>query len=57
MEDKILIDRIAYLESLNDQLEAELDHVDVILKQSGFPRGLESLKDVAEELLAGDSEI
>lgn len=42
---------IARLESMNDLLMAELAYVDELLKESGFARGLASLKEVAEEML------
>ena len=43
--------KIARLESIHDQLEAELHYVDALLKAVGFPRGVESAKEVALELL------
>lgn len=43
--------KIARLESIHDQLEAELMYVDKLLKSVGFPRGLASAKEVALELL------
>lgn len=43
--------KIARLESMHDQLETELVYVDQLLKSVGFPRGLESAKEVAIELL------
>lgn len=43
--------KIARLESIHDQLETELSYVDNLLKSVGFPRGLESAKEVALELL------
>lgn len=43
--------KIARLEFINDQLEAELMYVDNLLKSVGFPRGLASAKEVALELL------
>jgi hypothetical protein len=46
-----LIKKIAYLEFVHDQLGAEVNYVDTLLKSVGFPRGLESAKEVAIELL------
>lgn len=43
--------KIARLESMNDQLETELLYVDSLLKSVGFPHGLASAKEVALELL------
>lgn len=43
--------KIAHLESVNDQLEAELIYIDGLLKSVGFPRGIASAKEVALELL------
>lgn len=43
--------KIARLESVHDQLEAELMYVDKLLRSVGFPRGLASAKEVALELL------
>lgn len=43
--------KIARLEFVHDQLETELHYVDGLLKSVGFPRGLESAKEVALELL------
>lgn len=43
--------KIARLESVQDQLETELSYIDTLLKSVGFPRGLESAKEVALELL------
>lgn len=43
--------KIAGLEFVHDQLEAELNYIDTLLKSVGFPRGLSSAKEVALELL------
>lgn len=43
--------KVAYLEFVHDQLEAELLYTDRLLKSVGFPRGLNSAKEVALELL------
>ena len=52
MEEKQkLIKRIAQLESLNDQLVAELQYLDSITRELGFEEGLITLKAAAQELL------
>lgn len=49
-----LMKKIAYLESVHDQLEAEMLYIDQLLKSVGFPRGLVSAKEVALELLQSE---
>lgn len=46
-----LLKQIAQLESINDHLMTELGYTDQLLRMSGFPEGLESLKLVALEIL------
>jgi hypothetical protein len=41
----------ARLESKVDVLETELSYLDTMLKKSGFPNGITTLKDTVEELL------
>ncbi len=48
-----LIQRIAYLEFANDQLTTELKYMDRLLKSIGFPEGLRTVKEAAEELHHG----
>lgn len=43
--------KIAKLESINDQLQAEFNHLNLLLKKVGFEEGIKSLKDAAKELL------
>ncbi len=43
--------RIAELESINDQLQAEIRFLDELLRQVGFDEGLKTLKSAAKELL------
>ncbi len=45
-----LIKKIARLEFANDQLLAELTHLDSLMRQVGFTEGLLSLKLTAQEL-------
>ena len=47
--------RIAQLESINDQLTAEFNHLNVLLKKLGFEEGIKTLKDAATELLQKES--
>lgn len=54
---KQLNKKIAYLEFVQDQLETEITELDGLLRSVGFPEGLASVKEVAQELLAnGDIE-
>ena len=43
--------KIAKLEFLQDQMRAEWDHLDFLLKQVGLPRGMQSVKEVALQIL------
>ena len=43
--------RISELESVNDQMAAELRYLDNLLKEVGFEDGLTTLKSAAIELL------
>ncbi|MEI6241922.1 MAG: hypothetical protein WCP39_00765 [Chlamydiota bacterium] len=51
MDQKELIQKIAQLESFNDQLLAELQSIDTLARQLGFTDGLTTLKSAAEELI------
>jgi hypothetical protein len=46
--------RISELESINDQLTAELRYLNQLLKEVGFEEGLITLKAAAIELLQQD---
>ncbi|MDF2549403.1 MAG: hypothetical protein K0S07_470 [Chlamydiales bacterium] len=48
---KELLSRIAYLEFANDQLATEIGYVDHLLRNIGFPEGLETVKVAAKELM------
>ena len=48
--------RLAQLESLNDQLVAELRYLDQLARAVGFEDGLESLKAAALEVLENTKE-
>jgi len=43
--------KIAKLETINDQLSAELKYLDQISRKLGFSNGLKTLKEAAVELL------
>lgn len=47
-----LLQIIARLESLNDQMQTELTNVDALLRAVGFDEGLTTLKSAALECLA-----
>ena len=44
--------KIAKLESFNDFLQTELSYLDQILRECGFPEGINSLKETVEELIS-----
>ena len=46
-----LLKKIAYLESLNDQLCTEVSYVDQLMRLIGFASGIESLKTTAREII------
>lgn len=48
--------RICELESINDQLTAELKYLDGLMKEVGFEQGLATLKQAAMELLDHNGE-
>ncbi len=52
-QDKLL-KRVSELESLNDQLMAELRYLDGLLKKIGFAQGLKTLKFAALEMIDQD---
>ena len=51
-----LIRKVAYLETVNDQVVAELHYVDTLLREIGFPDGLKTVKNAAKELLDKEKE-
>jgi hypothetical protein len=51
MEKEQMQKRISELETINDQLVAEIDYLDRLLKEVGFEKGLMTLKLAAQELL------
>lgn len=50
MKKKDLEKRLAYLESLHDQLVTELTYLDGLMRQVGFAGGIESFKETALEM-------
>lgn len=46
--------RVSELESVNDQLSAELRYLDELLREVGFDEGLTTLKFAALELIEED---
>ena len=46
-----LLQKIARLESVNDQLVSEVEYVDRLMKMLGFSEGLKSVKSTAQEIL------
>ncbi len=49
-----LIKKIAKLESMNDQLAAEIHYLEKLAKALGFAEGLKTLKEAALEMLEQD---
>lgn len=54
MKHKELLKKIAKLESINDQLTAELSYLDSLTRALGFAEGLKTLKSAALEMLETD---
>lgn len=54
MKNKDLLKKIAKLETMNDQLAAELNYLERLTKALGFAEGLKTLKAAALEMLAID---
>jgi len=43
--------KVAKLESINDLLQTELDHIDSLMKAIGFKHGLATVKAAADEII------
>ncbi len=56
MTNEQMLKRISELESINDQLLAELRFLDGLLREVGFEDGLITLKFAAKELLEQDKD-
>ena len=52
-----LLRRLARLESINDQLVAEVSYVDELMRDIGFAEGLHTVKVAASELIELGSEM
>lgn len=46
-----LLKKIAVLESINDQLTAEVSYVDNLMRLVGFSEGLATVKETAKEII------
>lgn len=46
-----LMKKIAVLESINDQLSAEVEYVDRLMRLLGFSEGLLTVKSTAQEII------
>ena len=51
MKNKDLLKKIAKLESINDQLAAELNYLEYLTRALGFAEGLKTLKAAALDML------
>ena len=57
MKQKDLLKKIAKLESINDQLSAEIRFLDELARKLGFSDGIKTLKDAAMELIEIEEEM
>jgi hypothetical protein len=57
MKNGDLLKKIAKLETLNDQVTAELNYLDALAKALGFAEGLKTLKAAALEMLEEDKKM
>lgn len=51
-----LLEKIARLEFINDQVVAELQNTDKLLRSIGFAEGLKGVKSAAKEILEQEKE-
>ena len=54
MKNKDLVKKLAKLETINDQLAAEIHYLDQLARALGFAEGLKTLKSAALEMLEMD---
>jgi hypothetical protein len=54
MKDKILLKKLAKLETVNDQLSAEIQYLERLTRALGFAEGLKTLKAAAIEMLEAE---
>lgn len=52
-----LLAKCKELEAANDQLITEIHTINALLVGIGFPKGLQSLKEVAQDVLNGDQSL
>ena len=55
MKNKELFKKIAKLESMNDQLSAEIHFLESLTRALGFAEGLKTLKEAALEMIESDN--
>ena len=55
MRNKELSKKIAKLESMNDQLSAEIHFLESLTRALGFAEGLKTLKEAALEMIEADN--
>jgi len=55
MKNKDLLKKIAKMESINDQLAAELNYLEHLARALGFAEGLKTLKAAALEMLESEN--
>jgi hypothetical protein len=51
VQKKELVQKVAKLESINDQLSSEIRELDRLARNLGFSEGIETLKAAAKELI------
>ena len=51
MDKKTMAQKLAKLETINDQLLSELQYLDMLTKALGFQEGIKTLKFAAKELI------
>jgi hypothetical protein len=51
MKKKELEQKIAHLESINDQLSTEVSYIDHLMKVVGFSKGIVTVKATAQEII------
>jgi len=54
MKKQTLLRKLAKLETINDQLSAEIDYLERLTRALGFAQGLKTLKAAALEMLEAD---
>jgi len=54
MKHKVLLNKLAKLETVNDQLAAEIHYLEQLTRALGFAEGLKTLKAAAIEMLEAE---